>query len=197
MFKKITIVTVTVAAAAGLALAASTPALAGTGAMPIADVVPALKVAQTQADVPPSIVDLEALGNIDPASLRAVGSDDVASYWVGQSSTTDICLITYIRGGNEVSGSSCRSIPDFQQFGLAMITGEDTSDPTRSAEAYYLPADISVDSVGATEHTATNARSTTSNFTAGRPGALDLSVADVPRGDGSTFHFQPLTLPSK
>lgn len=195
MRNKATTASVALVGAAGLVLAASTPALAGTGTTPIEDVVPIFSLTQTAADVPPSNVNLEALGDIDPESVRAVGSDDVASYWVGQSADEDICLITYIPGGNEVAGSSCRSIPEFNQWGLGMIMGEDTADPSRSAEAYYLPSDISVAAIGASDQS--GARVAASNFTSGRPGALNLSPEDVTRSDGSTFHFQPLSLPVK
>ena len=186
----------------GSALVGSAPAFAASGATALGDVAPELARPQTPADLPPAAVDLQRLGGIKADTVRSVGHDDVADYWIGQSSATDICLITAVRGGNEVAGSSCRSLAEFNRFGLAMITGEDVGRSDRAAEAYYLPADISTSSISAapsTRITSLNTRglpATDENLAAGRPEKLSLHAREIARGDGSTFHFEPLAMPS-
>lgn len=204
MSKKIAAIVTAALSVTGVVMAAASPALAGGGVIPLEDVAPILSTTQTTADLPPTYIDLHVLGDIDPASVRAIGHDEVADYWVGQSTANDICLITAIRGGNEVAGSSCRSLVEFNQFGLAMITGEDASDPKRSAEAYYLPGDVTLSDVGATESNGSNLRvaeganssQPMDGLAAGRPGTLDLEARDVERSNGSTFHFKPLSIPT-
>lgn len=189
--------TATIGATAILALTAATPAWSANTTA-ISEVAPILATAQTASDLPPAVVDLGALGGIDADTVRSLGSDEIASYWIGQTSNSDICLITHIRGGNEVASSSCRTIPEFNLMGLGLITGEGTDDPSRSAEAYYLPSDISLSEIGAPVQAEVSGRASTDGaFTSGRPGSLDLDEADVKRADGSTFRFQPLSLPGE
>lgn len=192
-------IAVTIATAAALSLGASTPAWAELpGTTAVGDVIPALATAQASNDMVPDGIDLVALGDINPDSVRSLGSDDLASYWIGQSVNGDVCLISYIPSGNEVAGSSCAGLPAFQQSGLAMITGEDVRDPSRSTEAYYLPDGVDVSDLGSSRILNARVRPDgPSNFVSGRPGSLELHAVKFQRPDGTTFRFTPLTLPAK
>lgn len=179
------------AGAVGLFLAATALPAAASSAQPVEDVIPALAVPQSAADAAPDTVNLDALG-IDAHELRSLGSDDVADYWVARSGNEDVCLIAYVRGGNEVSSSACTSIADFYQTGLGIVTGESRSNPDRSTEAYLIPSDVDANLVPQVAEARQGAALAGTQFVAARPGSVDFVRAEVERSDGTTFVFTPI-----
>lgn len=176
--------------AAGLMFAATAMPAAATSTKPVEDVIPALAAPQTVADTAPSTINLDVLG-VEAADLRSLGSDDVADYWVARSGNEDVCLIAYIRGGNEVASSACVSIADFYRTGVGILTGESRDDPSRATEAYLFPADVDA---GAVTQSGDARRSATtgSQFIASRPGDIDFAPTTLTRADGSAFAFSPI-----
>lgn len=178
-----------IATTALVAGAIASPAIASS-TKPIEQVLPALSAGYVSADAIPEVVDLETFGVLDE-DVRAVGSDEVADYWIARQGSENVCLIIYIRGGNEVSSASCTTIADFNLSGLSLVTGEDRSAPDRSSEAYYLPADVATSEIPGETNMRRSAGSDT-QLIAGRPGELGLNSSIVSRDDGSEFKFVPL-----
>lgn len=175
----------------GLFLAATAMPAAASSAQPVEEVIPALAVPQTPADSAPDIVNLDALG-VEASELRSLGSDDVADYWVARSGNEDVCLIAYVRGGNEVSSSACVSIADFYQTGLGIVTGESRDNPERATEAYLIPSDVDAALVPNSAQARQVTASTGTQFVAARPGSVDFTRSEIAREDGTTFVFTPI-----
>lgn len=186
---KLTHVAGAVAVAGLVSAAIGSPAMASS-VKSVDQVLPALSTQYDAGDVVPEVVNLELFG-ILPEDVRAVGSDDVADYWVASQGNDSVCLIVHIRGGNEVSSASCTTVADFNISGLSLVIGENRANPERSSEAYYLPADVESSEVVGVEALGRNAAKT-SQLIAGRPGALGLEPSTVSRSDGTEFTFNPL-----
>jgi len=186
-----------VALTAGCFIAASSPAWSATGTS-VEALIPVLSAPQTEADMAPASLDLEALGGIEPTSVRYLGADEVGQYWLGQTNDVDVCLITHVPGGYETSASNCMTLSNFNQYGLGIKAGEDLADPSRSVEAYYFPADVAGEFTesgpGTTARQSTDGTARApGDLIAGPTGSLDVAAVDVPRPDGSSFRFRPLT----
>jgi len=190
----------TASVAALIALSAAVPATAGnSSAVGLEDMLPVLAVPQDDTDRMPHGIDLADLGGVSKDSVRAIGSDEAARYWVGRSGTSEVCLILQVAADSEMAASTCAPITEFYRNGLRLVAGKSADDPSSSAEAYLLPADIDLAAIGAPEARAT-ARSVASspNLVSGRPDQLeDLERVEVRREDGSTFYFNPISFEGK
>lgn len=69
----------------------------------IKSVLPVLTAPQSQEDRLPAGMQPSQLGNVSPGSVRYLGSNAAAKYWVGQAGIAKVCLIVQIPGGNHVS----------------------------------------------------------------------------------------------
>ncbi|MFV2010477.1 MULTISPECIES: hypothetical protein [unclassified Micromonospora] len=156
---------------------------------------PILALPQSVQDRVPEDVDLGHLGNVSRESVRFLGEDDIADYWVGRSGNTQVCLIVKISGGNGVSASACASVTDFYRTGLGLGAGESVNGSEGSIEAYLLPADIDPIDLGAARHM--------KQAWQGRPDAHLLTVrpqvgsnwkgSEVERDNGISFRFTPIS----
>ncbi|POX67120.1 hypothetical protein C3481_02330 [Microbacterium sp. Ru50] len=171
-----------------LAAAVVAPSASATDGQQIATLIPAFERTQTPDDRVPSTVDLFALGIYDDSSVRALGSDEDADYWVARSGSSDICLITYIAGGNEIAASTCVSASSFYESGLGIAAGDALPGFEKTAEGYLFPADVKLSE--ATD------RSSTMRASATEPTFLLADEAAEPatfeREDGSLFEFAPI-----
>lgn len=167
-----------------------TVAMAGS-AVTLEDMAPALPEPQSKQDQLPSIVDLEALGNISSESIRFAGDDDTAQYWIGKGEAAEIWLIMHIPE-NGISASTCAQATDFYSSGLALAAGESRTDPSSSAEAYLLPADINLADMGALAANRKSAEVDGVNLITVPFQSHDIPSSEVDRKDGSTFYFVPI-----
>lgn len=158
-------------------------------------VLPMLALSRTAADSVPKAVDLDNLGGIDEATVRSLGSDGTARYWVARAGRSGVCLIAHIPGGNEISASTCGTISDFNRRGLAIIAGQSRSDLNTSVEAYLLPSDVDVTAI------ASSSMLRKSSDNPAHPALLTvnpqdprLQAAEVPREHGDPFQFRPIQL---
>lgn len=143
--------------------------------------------------------DLEALGGIDPESVRSLGADELGSYWLGRAGSSEVCLIVQAPGDYRVTSSTCTDIARFSETGLSLRTGE-SADRENNPEAYLMPADVPSHEVTALSGSSEIAsrRSAESGAQSGllvvRSGdASDLlDPATLQREDGSSFEFTPL-----
>ncbi|QKW15621.1 hypothetical protein [Verrucosispora sp. NA02020] len=188
-----TATTIATAGVAGLiVLSTALPAIAGDDSRTsIEEMLPVLAVQQSVQDRVPASVELDKLGNVSQESVRYLGRDDVANYWVGRAGTSQVCLILQISGGNEVSASTCTYVTDFYKKGLGLVAGGDG----QTAEAYLLPADIDPTELGAESYDprqkgrvvpGANLLTVRSKATSGWKGS------EVRRSDGSSFRFSPI-----
>lgn len=168
--------------AAGVLSAAPSMASSSSGT-PLDQLIPELAVAQTSNDALPDNMKLEDLGPIDATSLRHLGEDELAEYWVGRSGSTQVCLIITLRDYPGVGASACGEATDFYNQGIALSTGN----AEIKSEAYLLPADVPIGEL-------TNAKSLSSGV-----GLLVAGSASIPtdsveiiRPSGQTFTFSPL-----
>lgn len=155
----------------------------------LVQMIPALSKQQTKGDLPTEAVDLSIHG-VDEESIRYLGADDVAKYWVAQSVSAEVCLVMHIPG-IEVSASSCAPITDFYRSGIGLKAGQSVDDPANSAEAYLLPSGISVSSILA-EWDSTDLILLGENLVTVTSGT-SLQPVTVARNHGSDFYFSPLS----
>lgn len=143
--------------------------------------------------------DLEALGGIDPASVRFLGEDELGAYWLGRAGSSEVCLVVQAPGHYEVTSSSCSDISQFSRTGLSLRTGE-TADKENNPEAYLMPADVSSSELEPYSTSSASVMSQTAE-PGSRSGLLvvrsgdahrNLKPTEISRGDGSTFEFTPL-----
>ncbi|MGC5627181.1 hypothetical protein ACPYO6_02890 [Georgenia sp. Z1344] len=186
------------AVAGVVGLAATVIAVPASGAddsvRVIDDVAEALSLPQSASDAPPEPVRLDELGDIIPDSVRLVESDEIGSYWIGQTSSDDICLFVHIPGGVEVAASACASLPQFYQSGLGLTASEGDDDPYRAVEAYLVPDNVDVQefSIGE-EPLGPAAESRIANLIIVPPehrGTLEST--DLPLDSGELFSFTPI-----
>jgi hypothetical protein len=189
--KKKTILATSGAAGAlivGAAFAA--PAAQAQSAVSLAELVPALSAPQTAADQVPAVVDLEALGVTDTSTVRALGSEGDASYWVARSGAEDICLIVHIAGGDEIGASSCGPVTSFASTGMGLMAGADPTIEESTAEGYLLPADVQIPGEAGVSARSADP-SSSANLLIVAPGD-EVEAFETERADGSTFTFNPL-----
>lgn len=164
------------------------PSASASDGQQIESLIPAFERAQTPADRVPSTVDLFALGIYDDSTVRALGSDESADYWVARSGSSDVCLITHIAGGNEIAASTCVGVSSFYEAGLGIAAGDELPGHEKTAEGYLLPADVNLGR--ATDRTS-GIRSSAAD-----PNFLIADEAMEPatfeREDGSLFEFAPI-----
>lgn len=159
----------------------------------VGDMVPALDRPQGVADRMLASVDLTALGDISPQSVRALDSSGPARYWVGRNRSSHICLILHIPGGNEVSASTCAEVTDFYDRGLGLMAGDGGSISGPAVEAYLLPSGIQAAHIQRNQKPDRASSEREAYFTAGTVGELQLKPSVVKRDTGRDFHFTPLT----
>lgn len=180
-----------VATLVGLTVAG--PALADGEGVSLEVMIPQFSTPQDAADIVPSSVPLEDLGDIDETSSRFLGRDAAADYWIARSGTSRLCFISHIRTEG-MSASSCADITTFYRHGIGLSAGSGIRDPETSAEAYLFPADI-VLPTAAHENRESIMRaevsSSTSNLVSVNPESPGLAQFDVSRADGSVFQFAP------
>ncbi len=170
--------------------ALAAPAAQAHSAVSLAELVPALSAPQTAADQVPAVVDLEALGVTETSTVRALGSEDGASYWVARSGAEDICLIVHIAGGDEIGASSCGPVTSFARTGMGLMAGADPSIEEGMAEGYLLPADVQVPGEAGVSARSTNP-SSSANLLIVTP-EDEVEAFETERADGTTFTFNPL-----
>lgn len=153
--------------------------------------IPVLFSEQSKEDAIPSLLNASEL-DIELKSVRLVGADDVATYWVGTSPTKDLCLVAYIQAEEWVAGSSCVPITDFYQSGL----GLGLEGASGSTEAYLLPEDVAPSAVGlaqggdaARKQAEFQANLVTVSLDTAPPAATDFI-----RPNGVGFQFVPLRM---
>lgn len=189
-----------IAAAVGvvalIGLTAASPATAGnSSAVGLEEMLPVLAEPRTDADGVPESVDLVALGNISEDSVRLLGNDHAGTYWVGTTSTDDVCLVMQTASDPDMAASTCAPIGAFYRNGLRLMAGKGMGQPTSNTQAYLFPADIRVPGA---EALAPFTRSTSDvgpsgTFISGLLGELDgIDAFDVSREDGTTFQFVPI-----
>lgn len=181
----------TLVAFLALSTFASSSAL-GDAHLSVEQLIPQLDVAQTVADKVPDVVDLSALGAIDFDSIRSLGTDGVANYWVGRVGTSQLCLIMHIPNGYEVSAAACGEISDFHQQGIGLRAGESVNESERSAEAYLLPSDVQPSAIVA-KYKLELREGTNAGLLAVTPGSLSAETITIPRMGSSDFSFVPLS----
>ncbi|MEV0155498.1 hypothetical protein AB0H57_17390 [Micromonospora sp. NPDC050686] len=160
----------------------------------VEEMLPALGAPQTEDDRIPEGIDLDALGGVRPETVRRLGADDTAEYWVGREGSSRVCLILHIPGGAEVTAATCRSITDFYEKGLALEAGGNRGDREPSAQAYLLPIDVDTAKLSpvltrvpsASDSIETNLLSLQSQD------ASSLQPTDLQRKSGKVFGFTPL-----
>lgn len=162
--------------------------------------IPELGVTQNEKDeLLAEQADLEALGGIDPASVRFLGEDELGAYWLGRAGSSEVCLVVQAPGEYEVTSSTCADISQFSRTGLSLRTGE-TADKENNPEAYLMPADISTSELepyaasDASFMRQTAAPGSRSGLLVVRSGdaGRGLEPTQISRADGSTFEFSPL-----
>lgn len=186
----------TAGVAALIALATAVPATAGSSAAVSLDkMIPALAAPQTDADHVPADVDLSGLGGVDEATVRSLGSDEAAHYWIGRAGTSEVCLIMQLMADSEVAASTCTELAHFYRAGMSLLAGKGAQEPESTAEAYLIPADVVVPTESAASRAAgAQGASASPQFISGRPDQLrDLEQFEVRRDDGSIFRFTPLS----
>jgi hypothetical protein len=105
----------------------------------VVKVVPALGKEQTKSDVPPASVSLDLHGptGIDPTSVRLLGSDDRATYWVALDHNGSTCLIALL--SDDTSGGSCNTIGLIKANGLGLAVSGNPFEGVKGVEAHLLP----------------------------------------------------------
>lgn len=161
----------------------------------VAEVLPMLAMPQTAADSVPEVVRLDELGGVDETTVRSLGSDGTADYWVARAGQSGVCLVAHIPGGNEISASTCGTIADFNRRGLAIIAGQSRSDLSTSVEAYLLPSDVDVSAIASGGMVMKSSGSATHRaLLTVNPQDPRLQAAEVPRQHGDPFQFTPIQL---
>ncbi|WP_422770228.1 hypothetical protein ACN28C_26420 [Plantactinospora sp. WMMC1484] len=184
----------TVVAAVLVVTSAALPATANEK-VGVEEMLPVLGAPQVPGDRIPGGIDLDAIGGVRPETVRRLGSDDVAEYWVGRLGSSSTCLILHIAGGSEVTAAACGSITDFYNKGLALQAGESRNNPTRSAHAYLLPADVDATALSPMLTKVSSASDSTGpNLLSRQPqDAAPLQPTDLKRDKGNIFTFRPLS----
>jgi hypothetical protein len=184
-----------VGVAAFVALATALPAIAEDGSRTsVEEMLPILASQQSASDRVPESVGISALGDISEESVRSLGGDGVANYWVARAGTSEVCLILEIPE-EKISASSCGSIADFYHHGISLAAGPSVDDPSSSTEAYLLPADIESSDIGVSKlHTEKQAMGLGAGLVTSRPQESPVRLSEVIRDDGSVFEFAPVTL---
>lgn len=192
MRKKFIAATVSVAALIALSTAVSATA-GGSSTVTLEEMLPVLAAPQTDSDRAPDEIDLASLGGVLEDSLRWAGSSETGNYWVGRAGTSNVCLVLQLAADPLTSASACAPITEFYRIGLKLRV--EMGDPSAAAEAYILPADIDVIAIGASQATATADVAVEGvNLVSGRPNELKgLKPSEVPRDNGMTFQFYPLS----
>lgn len=177
----------------------ATPVIASTeGPSPVnvEQMVPALAERQAKKDLLPSNLDSERLGGVRLDTVRSLGSDATARYWVARAGSADICLLVHIPGGADVSASTCGPITEFYRSGLSLAAGENPDSPERSVQAYLLPDDIEISKLASLSLNARSSSTTVDTeanmLTMRWHDGAQLAPVDVPRSNGQDFRLAPL-----
>lgn len=191
--RKTLTVLITASAALSVAAAALPAATAAPGAT-LDESLPLATTTQSQQDRTPDIIELSDL-QVAPDSIRRVGSDGIADYWVGSNEGNEVCLIAHIPKDNWVAGSTCVSIIDFYRSGVGLGLEKSNLDQPISIEAYLLPADITQTEIGLRERDGVGStnRDYRANLVSVEPSnsLADLTL-EIERENGVRFQFVPL-----
>lgn len=183
------------AAGALMSLSIANPALAaGDSLVDVEEMLPVLGQPPTANDRLPEGIDPGELGDIRQSTVRSLGSDGTAEYWVARAGSSNLCLILNIPGGAEVSASACGPITSFYRTGIALGAGESPDRPERSVVAYLLPSDVEMAKLTpllpSIESSTYNARSNMLSMP--WHGETMLPEVELPRSNGEIFNFVPL-----
>ncbi len=185
---------ISIAGAAVVSLAAGTAAHAFTpNRVSVDNAISILQDPPGSADVVPAVLSGYDLP-VDMKSLRLLGEDETASYWTGTDKEGNVCLVGYISGGNEVTGTTCSTIVDFYKRGLG-LSAKDGGQARLEFEAYLLPDDVQINDLDAFSSDARPSKSHSgrTSFVTVTPGSLsDLPPEELVRGNGQEFVFYPL-----
>lgn len=174
--------------------AAFSTAASGKPRVDVEEMLPILGASQTAHDRIPDGIDLDAIGGVRPETVRRLGIDDTAEYWVGRAGSARVCLILHISGGAEVTAATCGLITDFYKRGLALQAGENWKDPERSARVYLLPADVDAAKLSPmlTKIPSTSDGAEVNLLSEQPQGSSLLRPTDLPRDNEGVFRFTPL-----
>jgi hypothetical protein len=92
----------------------------------------------TAADALPShlVEGEQALHGLEYSTTRSLGQDESGiAYWVGVSTSNELCLITALPGDLQLTGMTCATADDFETRAL----GGQTADKDHAVAAYLLP----------------------------------------------------------
>jgi hypothetical protein len=181
--------------AALIVLSAALPATAGgESRVEVEEMLPALGAPQTSADHVPEGIDLDALGGVRPETVRSLGTDETADYWVGRAGSSRACLILHLPGQEPITAATCGLIMDVYRQGLALDAGSQRDDPTRSAQAYLLPSDVDPAKLGSmlTKVSSNRDGDKTNLLSRQQLNTTPLQPAALPRNNGEVFEFTPL-----
>lgn len=173
----------------------------------VEDVLAVLNEPKAEYDNLPDGVDHAALGGIAPDSVRYLGQDALARYWVGVAHDSAVCLVTVIPDGNQIAASACASFPEFYEKGIGVVAGESREAGDRSTEAYLLPddaPDVAAAHTGSVKpsgglsaadgSTVAGGRAGSAYLVTGRPGALGVESGNFDRPNGIPFRFETVNI---
>lgn len=191
--RKTLAVLITTSAALSVAAVVLPVATAAPGAT-LAESLPLAVTTQTEQDKTPDAIELSDL-QVAPDSIRRIGSDGVADYWVGTNEANEVCLVAHIPHDQWVAGSTCVSIIDFYRSGVGLGLEKLAIDQPTSIEAYLLPADIAYSEIGLRERDGVDSLRTEyqANLVSVEPYSshADLNL-ELERENGVRFLFVPL-----
>lgn len=161
----------------------------------VEDMLPVLGEPQTAHDHLPTEFPLDAFGGVRPETVRSLGADDKAEYWLGRAGSSNICLMLHIPGGAEITAATCGSITDFYKGGLALEAGAKRQSPNSSAQAYLLPSNVDAAALGSmlTKVSSGSDGIRANLLTRQSSDTTPVRPADLKRGSGEVFTFNPLT----
>lgn len=185
--------------AAGLSLTLS--AMADAPQASVDEILPVSAVPQTEQDRAAEHLDFDLdRHGLSSESLRWLGTDGLAEYWVAVENKRDVCLLAYIPGDDWVAASTCTSLADFYRSGLGLGLRQDQNDPAQALEAYLLPRDIDPEQLGLSQRADLGAGSLgefRASLVSVSPLDSELTTAEVTRDNGVVFQFTPLTTDRK
>ncbi|MFT0846582.1 hypothetical protein VR010_02370 [Actinomycetaceae bacterium L2_0104] len=183
--------------AAIVGLSTMTSATGNEGATSIDEMIPVLIRTQSAQDLPPENLPLDSIADLQRSSLRSLGSDGIADYWVARAGTSEVCLILSIPGEDAMSASTCTPLTSFYERGLSLSAGASVDDPSTAVEAYLLPADIQqedLDISGTQSDLQRNEAALEISLLSVVPGQSGLTPTVIERENGPDFSFDPLVL---
>lgn len=100
----------------------------------------------------PAAISIDDVGQsgLDTSTVTQVGADGRGTYWVAKDNSANICIIVELKP-SQLVGTSCTPAELFAKNGsFLVVQDEDPKSPTY-VEAYLLPDNVKVTSVGGLE----------------------------------------------